>query len=272
MKRLLKLGTAAAAAGAFVLLSLPANAGGLLGSCYVRGDVGYARGANDDAKGAAAGAAIGPVTGVDFDDTWFGEIGFGCGSAQRESRMDYGGSIKDAPVVSVGPSLRGDVTLGFRGERDYYGVPPTPPAVIDPVTFKLRTFTTLFNLYLDLPVHRGITPYVGAGIGFAVHDVGDATFRNGAVVTVKGGTETDFAWALMGGVGIDVGRGITLDIGYRYADLGDIKIDNGGADFNPCVCVTNLRHAVAIEDLTTHEFKVGVRIPLSFDRAPEPLK
>ena len=61
------------------------------------------------------------------------------------------------------------------------------------------------------------------------------------------------AWSLMAGVGYQISDRITLDIGYRYIDLGKVqssRVDSTGYSLNP---------HFRLDDLTAHEFKVGLR-------------
>lgn len=249
-----RLGLALGVMGLALAMTAPAEANGIgLGVCYLRGDAGHAWNGSDDA-GADASTnvggviTVGSVDDVDFDDGWFGEIGVGCGLVRSETL----GSIKDGPVEETRPSgLRGDITVGFRGERDFRGFPKTPPAVVDPVRTSLQTNTLMFNAYYDFHAAGGFTPYIGAGIGAAFHNLDDAVFSNGIVVTVPGEDETDFAWALMAGVAFPVGHSLLVDIGYRYIDLGEISVSNGAG------------FALSLDELQQHELRFGVRVPLS---------
>ena len=63
--------------------------------------------------------------------------------------------------------------------------------------------------------------------------------------------QTNFAWQLMAGVTREVGNGLLLDVGYRYVDLGDVSASSPG-----------IGHAFNLERLTSHEVKIGLRIPL----------
>ena len=230
--------------------------------CYVRTDVGYGWAASDHATATITPAGYGPgtgrVQGANFDGAWFGEVGFGC-SFVRQSMV--GGSIKDAAYeVSTPTGFRGDITFGFHGSRDFKGIPvsppappATPPAMIDPVHAKLQSNTLMFNLYYDLPTMHAFTPYVGAGIGMAFVDLSGVTFTNGVVVRVPGNDQTNLAWSLMAGVATDIGRGMKLDLGYRYLNMGDI------AASSPVV-----GYSLKLNDVSEHQFKIGLRIPVSF--------
>ena len=74
----------------------------------------------------------------------------------------------------------------------------------------------------------GITPYVGAGVGFAYNklfgltDTGYA-FTGRRRLSPTGGYSDDggkrnFAWALMAGLSFNVTQNLKLDLGYRYLD------------------------------------------------------
>ena len=112
--------------------------------------------------------------------------------------------------------------------------------------FRSRVSRTavLVNGYIDLGTWSSITPYVGAGIGTArIQNIGSTvyTFLNGDHVdqkftdtftgvgyrsfydTTYKKTAYNLAWALMGGVAVDVSPHVKLDVGYRYASFGNYR-------------------------------------------------
>ena len=258
---------------------------GSAGPCYFRGDVGYSWSndptitwpVNNDnttvdfsATGPdGSGGTFGPtnpkvtktstfvtdkVANASMENTWLAEAGIGCG---------WGGSR----------GVRIEAMLGFRGNRKIDGEPgtyqntttvipaagpppaPTPPVdVVDPLHTSLKTYTFMLNAYKDLGNFGGFTPYVGAGVGVAYHQLDDISFTgNYALVNrIHGDNDLALAWSLMAGVGYQISDRAVLDIGYRYIDLGKIssqRSDTGGF-VNP---------AVHFDDLTAHEVKVGIR-------------
>ena len=70
-----------------------------------------------------------------------------------------------------------------------------------------------------------ITPYVGGGVGFASLSYGyqDVNVPNLSVAYGQNNTETNFAWAVYGGLSYKVNPSLTIDLSYRYLDLGDTK-------------------------------------------------
>jgi opacity protein-like surface antigen len=131
------------------------------------------------------------------------------------------------------------------------------------LTMKQHNNVVLANAYLDLGNYWGFTPYVGAGAGVNANSIsGSATYtraadgaaytgvtvspgtpnvwvdRNGNAVNPQPGiafanqawnqainsTKYHFAFALTAGVGFALGPQATLDINYRYLNLGSTSV------------------------------------------------
>ncbi len=97
----------------------------------------------------------------------------------------------------------------------------------------------LVNAYVDLPTFWMVTPFVGAGLGFAANSVSGFTDQgfgyasNYGPLGSSGGyfsnhTQTNFAWALMAGLDFALAPNLKLELGYRYLNLG--KIATGGSN------------------------------------------
>jgi opacity protein-like surface antigen len=159
--------------------------------------------------------------------------------------------------------LRADVTVDYRFGSDFESVSSLTGFVDDSRTEwgKFETTTALVNAYLDLGTWSGVTPYIGAGVGGALHrfhefrtQVTCLTLACGAAlgpqtaVLVRAHSRTELAWALMAGVAVDVAPGLKVDVGYRYANLGEAEMRLApGAT------------AVRTKDLEAHEVRVGLR-------------
>lgn len=254
------------------------------GPCYVRADVGYsspnaptvkwpvssrtdtynATDVNDRSTYVLIDQSYSfvgdKVSNVKIDDNWFGEAGFGCGSGSW--------------------GLRAELMFGFRGEqkitgtpRDYTvteivnATPTTPtPGQVDPLHTSLKTYTLMGNFYKDLGNYGGFVPYVGAGVGAAYHQLGDVYFTGNPLLVnrIKGANDLAFAWSLMAGVGYQVSDRAIIDLGYRYIDLGKAaseRVDNSG----------NVNPRVTLNDITAHEFKVGLRYHFGSDCCAAPV-
>ena len=237
---------------------MPVIQQGSSGPCYFRADVGYSWSEtpnitwpvnNIDNTGPTPVTTFvtDKVTNASMENTWLAEGGVGCG---------WGGSR----------GVRVEAILGFRGDRKIDGEPgnftitnPGPVVdpyggPVDPLHTKLQTYTFMINAYKDLGNWGGFTPYVGAGIGAAYHQLDDVYFTGNPNLTnrIHGDNDLAFAWSLMAGVGYQISDRATLDVGYRYIDMGSIssqRSDSAGF-VNP---------AVHVNDITAHEVKVGLR-------------
>jgi opacity protein-like surface antigen len=150
------------------------------------------------------------------------------------------------------------------------------PAVINNRNYyngRLVSNVFLANGYLDLGNWNGFSPFVGAGAGFASHtfskvtDVGAAdrylagVYQNTTssnLVSFSDASKTNFAWALMAGVGYDVSPTTKLEFGYRYLNMGTVKQNVLNCTGGPGVagsCGDNLHY----KHIQSHEFKLGMR-------------
>ena len=109
----------------------------------------------------------------------------------------------------------------FRSKANYRGT--TAAATTQPqYASKLDSFLVLANVYFDLGTWAGLTPYVGAGVGAShVRSISlfDTTLPAGE--NVPTGTAVNFAWAAMAGISYQILPTWLIDVGYRYASLGE---------------------------------------------------
>lgn len=157
--------------------------------------------------------------------------------------------------------LRADITADHRFYADFEGARTLPGGIGSRLDRgRLESSTALVNAYLDLGNWSGITPYVGAGVGAAMNRVSDQTAQTTCLTLACGAIGThlaikvperrtyDLAWALMGGVAVEMGAGFTVDLGYRYVNLGEARAHHVGAP-------STTRGA----DIEAHEVRLGLR-------------
>lgn len=272
------------------------------GPCYIRGDVGYAGYRDPDVKWPVNNITRtydthyndddDPVNGVDvtgvdhpgytgslvststtfagddvrnveIENTWFGEVGIGCGSGSRGFRAEAVFGFRGTQKIDGEPN-EFSVTNEFQQDPNGFGndLPFNPD---DPLHTNIQTYTAMFNMYYDLGKFGRFVPYVGAGVGIAYHRMDEVYFTENTFLTnrIEGNNDITFAWSLMAGTAYQISDRAILDIGYRYSDLGQIKsgrADNAGF-VNP---------AVKVDDLTSHEIKVGLRYHFG-SSAPAPV-
>lgn len=168
--------------------------------------------------------------------------------------------------------LRFDVTGEYRGKQlfvaqDSYqsgpcGTSPDPAVCgTNEYTADLESWLGLVNAYVDLGTWRGITPYVGGGIGVGAITVMGFKDVNVPANSVyygdKDKTTTNFAWALYAGVSYDVTPQFTLDLGYRYTDLGSVKTGTASNYLG-----TDTYQGLEIRDIVSHDLLFSARYRL----------
>lgn len=110
-----------------------------------------------------------------------------------------------------------------------------------------RPFLGMVNGYVDLAAAAGlgwsVQPFVIGGIGLARSDFGNV------LAPASAAARTDLAWGAGAGVGIPLGGAFSLDVTYRYLDLGQLRF--GTATVGP---------AGGKGDLQMHSATVGLRL------------
>jgi opacity protein-like surface antigen len=136
-----------------------------------------------------------------------------------------------------------------------------------------QSWVGLVNAYADLGTWWCLTPFVGAGVGAATiktsafTDV--ATFPGGVGASsyaADGATKTNFAWALHAGVAYRVSNNFTVELAYRYLDMGTAGHGQGhffdGTNAGPST--------FQYRDMTSQDLKLGVRWNLPCCDVPPP--
>ncbi|HLJ71867.1 MAG TPA: outer membrane beta-barrel protein [Roseiarcus sp.] len=204
----------------------------------------------------------------------------------------YNPTISGAGLFDIGVGyqfnswLRFDVTGEYRGGSHFQaleqvGIPSTSTQFADFYRGSLSSYILMANGYVDLGTWYGVTPFVGAGIGWAqnhldgVTDTGFAYIGPGATGSPTGGffdngTTNNFAWALMAGLDFDVTQNLKLELGYRYLSYGTAKTGashcfNGtgaGGGFSAGSCGGSA-HYISTDRLASSDFRLGLRWMIS---------
>jgi opacity protein-like surface antigen len=132
--------------------------------------------------------------------------------------MSIAGGVKAdvSPAFAVRGELEYDFVNGFivNGVSEDYD-PATDSVKEEEWTMWLRTNTVLANAYIDFKTVSGLTPYIGAGLGYQWnHAQEDLKFHG-------------LAWQAGAGVAYALCDHLSLDLGYRYLSSIDKDIDEG---------------------------------------------
>lgn len=187
--------------------------------------------------------------------------------------LDEGG-FTSSPLFGLGIGyqyndwLRFDVTGEYRGKAEFHaldrfinaGVPNS-----NDYTGTKREWLFMANAYIDLGTWWCITPFIGAGVGIA--NITIDNFRDTNVIAGGGGyansgTVNNFAWALHAGLAYKVNPNFTVELAYRYLNMGDGET---GIAYN--LDGTTAGQVFTFKDITSHDIKFGVRWALQ-DSAP----
>jgi opacity protein-like surface antigen len=169
----------------------------------------------------------------------------------------------------TGHYFRFDVTGEYRGRSYFRGldIETTQPYTNEHTGYKSE-WLLLANAYIDLGTWKSITPYVGAGIGTVnvkLHDFWDVNLVNNGLWFANDHSQWNFAWALHAGLAYDVTDNFTVDLAYRYVNLGDGKTGTYGTYDDG----TAVGSATVLKDLYSHDLMLGVRWKLGH-AAPTP--
>jgi opacity protein-like surface antigen len=200
--------------------------------------------------------ANGPFTIIDHDFDSSPFIGFGIG-------------------VNYSDRFRFDLTGEYRGRSDFDGLDSFSNCALgsgvctNEYTGNKSEWVFLANAYWDIATFRGITPYVGAGIGTAavsLNNFRDVNQIAGAIHWAEDNTEWNLAWALHAGLSYDIAPDLMLDIGYRFTYLGD-----GETGTFQTFVPQPPGGPLTLKDIVSHDIFVGLRWSFGHDDccAPE---
>ena len=213
----------------------------VLGGWYLRGDIGYSNQEVDELYNVLYDS-YDSVDNVHKEFTGAPFIGGGIGyKVNNWFRIDATGEYRSKS------EFNGADIADFAGDLS--------PNVY---TAKKSEYVALANAYIDLGSWHGISPFIGAGIGAtnvnisAFTDVGE---RFGSVALGDEHDEWNLAWAVYAGLGFDVTNNFTMELAYRYLDMGDGASGNlvayDGTD--------NFDNPMEFHDITSHDVKLGFR-------------
>ena len=228
-----------------------------------------------------------PSPSEDFS-SWYlrGDIGM---TNQRVKRLDnvlystansvvpIGMGFDSSPLFGLGVGyqfnnwLRFDVTGEYRGAASFHGLDIVNGNSTDEYRARKSEWVALVNAYADLGTWWNVTPFVGAGIGATYNRISGFLDVNTPANGVAFGADTgkwQLAWALYGGLGFKVTNALTLELAYRYINLGDAQ----SGDLITFNGVNNVNNPMHFRDITSHDLKLGLRWLLDPEpAAPKPM-
>ena len=196
--------------------------------------------------------------------------------------QNVGLGFDSAPIFGVGFGyqynnwLRFDLTGEYRGRANFHGTDIVSlngvPGSTDEYSASKSEWLTLVNAYIDLGTWWHITPFIGAGVGVAgitINSFRDVDTVNNSIAFGADRTKWNFAWAVHAGFAYHVTPAFTIELAYRYVDLGD-ALSGDLITFNG---INNVNNPMHFRDITSHDVKFGVRwmLPGGAHLPPPPL-
>jgi opacity protein-like surface antigen len=234
------------------------------GGWYLRGDIGMT---NQSLKSLLP--ATGPfpagfqTTGMGFDSSTSYDLGVG---------------------YRFNNWFRVDVTGEYRGKANFHGSQFSTLnssfvgfAETDNYSGSKSEWVAMANAYVDLGTWWCVTPFIGGGVGMSRNTI--SGFRDDGVNLFTGlgtspsstfaadGSKWNFAWALYAGLAYTVTPGLTIELAYRYINLGD-GITGPTNSFDGVTVVNQT--GFLMKDITSQDVKLGVRWNLDSPPVYEP--
>ncbi|BBE74087.1 outer membrane protein [Oharaeibacter diazotrophicus] len=219
-------------------LPLPA-----VGGWYLRGDIGYkVYGDPEMALSNSNYAGFDASTAKGFHEDAGDAFAVGIGAGYKFN--DY---------------LRADVTLDYETPSTFSSRLFCPGGCTDTYSREfadISAWSALVNGYVDLGTYYGVTPYVGAGIGASYLLTDDVYSRyDNTRDDYKGDGKWNFAWALMAGASYAINPQWSVDLGYRYLNLGD-------AQSGVITAGDGTTTRIDYKNIDAHEVRLGLRYNL----------
>jgi opacity protein-like surface antigen len=230
------------------------------GGWYLRGDIGFSNQRVDRLHNVLDAGNTSSVQNLSFNTAGI----FGLGVGYRVNNW-----------------FRADVTGEYRGNSQFFGTDQiTFPGGFGADTYHATKseWVVLANAYVDLGTWWCVTPFIGAGVGGARVSLSNFTDQGiinagaGALPGVAFGDNTskwNLAWALHAGLAYKVSPNFTIELAYRYLDMGDGLT----GDLRTFDGTNNVFNPMTFKSITSHDLKLGVRWDLNSPPvyAPPPL-
>jgi opacity protein-like surface antigen len=178
--------------------------------------------------------------------------------------------------------FRADITGEYRSKVLFSGTDFANIAGLGPISdvysARFSSWVAMANIYADLGTWWCITPFVGVGVGGAfnqidgLQDLGSIPSPgvgsvNSASYFANSANKTSFAWAAHAGLAYKVNQNFTVELAYRYLDLGN-AVTGKGDTFDGILAGRG--RPFQFNDLTSQDIKLGVRWTCCDVPAPAP--
>ncbi|MFJ4158000.1 outer membrane protein [Pseudomonas sp. NPDC089752] len=117
---------------------------------------------------------------------------------------------------------------------------------------QIESRRVMFNIYRDQKLTQALSIYASAGLGLA--QLESAGWQGNESRQYGTATQTNLAWSLGAGLAYEVTERMTLDLGYRYVDMGNTE-----SGWNNFQNVRGLQDEKMRANLVSSELHLGMR-------------
>jgi opacity protein-like surface antigen len=220
------------------------------GGWYLRGDIGFSNQKVQHLSNALEANLLSQSQKADFNSAGI----FGLGAGYRFNnwfRADVTGEYRASSTLNgYEVNTFSDTGVFGNGFNKYTG--------------NKSEWLVMANAYADLGTWWCITPFIGAGVGAArvtianYTDVGQTiggTSPGPSSAYAADASKWNFAWAVHAGLAYQINPSLTLELAYRYLDMGD----GITGDVITYTGTNNVNNPTTFKNLTSHDLKLGVR-------------
>jgi opacity protein-like surface antigen len=217
------------------------------GGWYLRGDIGFSNQKVNHLSNALEANLLTQSQKADFNSAGI----FGLGAGYRFNNW-----------------FRADVTGEYRASSTLNGYEVntfddagTLRSGFNKYTGNKSEWLVMANAYADLGTWWCVTPFIGAGVGAArvtmanYTDVGQVSGIGPSSAYADSASKWNFAWAVHAGLAYQINPSLTLELAYRYLDMGD----GITGDVITYTGTNNINNPTTFKNLTSHDLKLGVR-------------
>ena len=165
---------------------------------------------------------------------------YGCGKDSTGAPRRSQGQFKGMETVEFGvgyqtqAAARFELLLAYRPSFRFEGRSNfLAPDRKETASAELSSFSGMLAAFVDLrksgsPSTGKVTPFIGAGIGVAKTEIGQTTLSFPVTKTIVPGASTSNDTVMLtAGFGVELNEMTTLDVAWRYSDLGEIRTGAG---------------------------------------------
>lgn len=163
-------------------------------------------------------ALMGGINATETRDVDLGPFG-------AELDRNRGVMLAAAAGIHLPHNLRTEAEFTVR--RNGVGGPIFTAGFEDDLTGFTVSYGAMANLWYDVPIWESFQPYVGGGVGIALHQVKSMRIEDSGG-RLRETTEPAFAYQLGGGFNIPVAKHWTLTIDHRFHRTSEVTFDETG--------------------------------------------